>query len=330
MSLAHIDPPQPSGSLLALSSVEQAVALAERICKTNFVPAAYRGKPEETLACILYGHELNLGPMQALNSIDVIQGSVFLSAKLCRAMALSVGGSIEPNDEESSAERAVVNVWRKGWQRPKKVEYTIEMARAYGLTNKDTWKRDPAGMLINRATTRAAHWYFEDVLKGMSTEGEEADWPQAPPADEVASAPVETSSIAAIAEKKMAQLPAAEAPKKASPKAGLFAKNLGVSDETRHKLYEEVTGKQGARYDDLTPEQLQVVAAKAAEYKPRLGETAQYNNANWWVDYLKSKGVKIDDLKERFRILSHRDLTEMDEEKRGAVLAFVANFEEPF
>lgn len=210
MSLAHIEPnpvAQAPAGLLAISTIEQAVGLAERICRTNFVPAAYRGKPEETLACILYGSELGIGPMQSLNSIDIVQGSVFLRAQLVQALARSVGGSIDV--ETAEQDRAVVLAKRPGWKDAKRVEFTWADAQKQGLTGKDPWKKDPAGMLVNRATTRAGRWYFADVLKGMYVEGDDHDAPQTSD-DTVASEPVET--IAALAEKRMGQLPTVAAP----------------------------------------------------------------------------------------------------------------------
>lgn len=213
MSLAQIESsnvpvaPPAGNTLLAISTIEQAVGLAERICKTNFVPAAYRGKPEETLACILYGSELGIGPMQSLNSIDIVQGSVFLRAQLVQALARSVGGAIDV--ETADTERAVVLARRPGWSAPKRVEFTWADAQKQGLTGKDQWKKDPAGMLVNRATTRAGKWYFADVLKGLYVEGEDLD--SIPATDEtVATEPVET--FAELAQQRMAALPTVAAP----------------------------------------------------------------------------------------------------------------------
>lgn len=212
MTIAHVDNlpvpvAPPVGKLLSISTIEQAIGLAERICKTNFVPAAYRGKPEETLACILYGSELGIGPMQSLNSIDIVQGSVFLRAQLVQALARSVGGSIDVDSADD--ERAVVLARRPGWTVARRVEFTFEEARRQGLTGKDPWKKDPAGMLANRATTRAGRWYFADVLKGLYVEGEDLDTAFAGSDDAVAARPVET--IAELAEVRKAQLPSAVA-----------------------------------------------------------------------------------------------------------------------
>ena len=48
--------------------------LASQINGTDFVPKAFRGKPEAVMAALLTGRELGLGPMTALQRIHVIEG----------------------------------------------------------------------------------------------------------------------------------------------------------------------------------------------------------------------------------------------------------------
>src|SRR6185369_13931607 len=68
--------------------------MAERIANTSFVPAAMRGKPDEILACIMYGAEIGVEPMQALNSINVIKGVPSPSSQLLRALILQAGHTL--------------------------------------------------------------------------------------------------------------------------------------------------------------------------------------------------------------------------------------------
>lgn len=46
-----------------------------QLSKTEFVPAALRGKPAAVMGAIFMGAEYGLGPLEALRSIDVIDGS---------------------------------------------------------------------------------------------------------------------------------------------------------------------------------------------------------------------------------------------------------------
>ena len=45
------------------------------ISRTDFVPKELRGNPAAILACVMYGREWGLGPMESLQLIDMIDGS---------------------------------------------------------------------------------------------------------------------------------------------------------------------------------------------------------------------------------------------------------------
>ncbi len=68
-----------------------AVRLADVISDTELVPNPLRGRPDAVVAVVLAGHELGLGPMQSLQTIDLIQGRPSLSPEGMRALVLSRG-----------------------------------------------------------------------------------------------------------------------------------------------------------------------------------------------------------------------------------------------
>ena len=52
-----------STALTAIPSATDLAAvftLSQQLCRTDFVPSAYQGRPEAVLAAILYGRELNI------------------------------------------------------------------------------------------------------------------------------------------------------------------------------------------------------------------------------------------------------------------------------
>ena len=55
-------------------SYEDIDRLAKRLAATNFVPSAFRGKADDCFAAIWMGLEVGLNPLQALQSIAVING----------------------------------------------------------------------------------------------------------------------------------------------------------------------------------------------------------------------------------------------------------------
>ena len=118
-------------------------------------------------ACILYGDEIGVGPMQALASIHVVDGRPFPSAELLRALILAAGHSFRVL--ESTGTRCTVLGLRAG--RPDNEAHTvtwdIEMARAAGLAGKGAWRSYPRALLLARASTDLARMAFPDVVKGL-------------------------------------------------------------------------------------------------------------------------------------------------------------------
>ncbi len=154
-------------------AADAAYLLAERLCSTQFAPAAYRGKPEEATAAIMAGAEVGLSPMAALRAFDNIPGTPAPKAITLRAIVQGQGHEVRI--DESSQDRAVVSGRRKGdsdWQTS-----TWDMARAnlMGLTGKAQWKQQPGAMLIARATAEVCRWIASDAIMGMPYTAEELD-----------------------------------------------------------------------------------------------------------------------------------------------------------
>lgn len=182
------------------------IRLADAISKTEMVPQDLRGRPDAVVAVMMAGYEIGIGPMQALQSINLISGKPSLSAELMRALILQNGHQfiVDANNEA-----ATVQCRRKDWPVDKwsTITYTINDARQAGLVEwfeiwqntqsgkryKQTWnphgdspkpewvdtdraerKRGdnyfsrPRSMLTARATSEAARNTFSDVLAGLS------------------------------------------------------------------------------------------------------------------------------------------------------------------
>lgn len=166
---------------------ESSWKLAQRVNTTPFVPKAMQGKPEHVLACVLYGRELGLGPMQALNSIHVIEGRAAASPELMRALVASAGHRIDIT--ENTNEACTMKGIRVDTQAEATVRWTVEDAKLAGLTHKDNWKRYPRAMLAARCTSELCRLLFPDVIAGLSYTPEEiqsiTDQPTVTPVVEV-------------------------------------------------------------------------------------------------------------------------------------------------
>jgi hypothetical protein len=146
--------------------------LAERISRTAMVPASFRNKPDEVLAVVMYGAELGIGPMQALQQINFIAGKPSAAAEFLRALVMEAGHQfiLAGNEDE-----AVAQCRRKDWNEWRETRFTVSDARRAGLTNGDGWKKYPDQMLAARVTSKACRMWFPDVISGMSYTREEIE-----------------------------------------------------------------------------------------------------------------------------------------------------------
>ena len=157
--------------VIAQPDYESLWKLSQRISNTPFVPTALRGKNEAVLACVLYGAELGLGPMQSLNSIHVIEGRTAMSPELMRAMVARHGHRIDV--VENSATACEVKGMRSDTGSTATVRWTMEDAKLAGLSGKNNWKTYPRAMLLARATSELCRIVFPDVIAGLSYTPEE-------------------------------------------------------------------------------------------------------------------------------------------------------------
>lgn len=157
--------------------------LADRICKTDFVPSAMRNRPEAVLACILTGHEVGIGPMMALSKIHVVDARPTMAAELMRALILRAGHEIWTEDFTQT--RVTVCGKRVGSSHVSQVTWTMDEAKRAGLAGKRNWQQYPRAMLLARATSELARLMFADVIGGISyslEELEDGDLETPPPA----------------------------------------------------------------------------------------------------------------------------------------------------
>lgn len=153
------------------ADLEMTWKLSQRIANTPFVPKGLQGKPESVLACVLYGAELGLGPMQSLNSIHVIEGRTAMSPELMRAMVARHGHRIDVIENSNTA--CEVKGIRADTGSSATVRWTMEDAKMAGLVGKNNWKTYPRAMLLARATSELCRIVFPDVIAGLSYTPEE-------------------------------------------------------------------------------------------------------------------------------------------------------------
>lgn len=142
---------------------------AKVLVASGFLPSSVK-TPEAAMAIILTGRELGIGPMAALNNINVIQGKPTLSPQLMLGM---VNGTNQVEDIriEADVNGATVTVKRKG-RSPYTTTFGPKEAKAMQLDGKDNYRKQPATMYQWRAVAANLRVTFPDVIMGMYTPDE--------------------------------------------------------------------------------------------------------------------------------------------------------------
>lgn len=170
---------------LSLSLVPRSFGECESLAKTlsasSLLPAALKGKVPEVLMTILAGQELGIPPIAALRSIHVIEGKTVLSADIMQAVVLGNGSAkyvkrISASDTESTYETL-----RVGDVEPRRMTWTIEMAKKAGLfPTKTNWACYPRQMLSARCKAELLRDVYADALAGCFTPEESDGWSDQP------------------------------------------------------------------------------------------------------------------------------------------------------
>lgn len=142
------------------------------IASTEVVPKHLRNRPEAMLAVILKGRSLGLDDMQALDSINFIDGKATLSGEAMAALVRSKGHSIQW--DLTPGEKCVAFGKRRDSGDEGSITWTVQMAKDAGLWGRGAWKGYPDTMLTWRAVSQLCRLLFGDVLRGVSYTEEEA------------------------------------------------------------------------------------------------------------------------------------------------------------
>ena len=160
-----------------LAGYEQRLQVAKVLLSSGFLPPAYK-TPEQVLATMLTAHELNIPPMMALRTIDIIQNQPTLSPELMLAL-IRRSGELEDMHIKDDGRTCYVTMKRKGEQvhtesfgmdnadRMMTTEYRNNQRVTIKLSEKHNWRSMPETMRKWRAVGACAKIVFPDVLGGM-------------------------------------------------------------------------------------------------------------------------------------------------------------------
>lgn len=170
----------PIRTVLVPQTFDQLVTFAEMAAQSELMPKDYRGKPANIMIAVQMGSELGLAPMQALNSIAVINGRPGVWGDgligLCRQSPLCE--DIQERIEGEGDARMAVCVAKRRDASPSTGRFSVADAKRAGLFGKaGPWTQYPDRMLQNRARGFALRDAFPDLLRGLKTVEELRDTP---------------------------------------------------------------------------------------------------------------------------------------------------------
>lgn len=173
---------------IAIQSVSDLQSFAAHVVASGLAPAQFK-KAEQVFIAVQLGFEIGLSPMQALNSIAVINGRPTLYGDALPALAWASGvleefrewiGSdadqgAKPKDIDDTTAYCLTR--RKGQTEPRVTKFSVAMAKRAGLWGKSgPWSQYPQRMLQMRARSWNFRDNLADVLKGMAVREEVADF----------------------------------------------------------------------------------------------------------------------------------------------------------
>jgi len=168
-----------SSNQLQPANMGELMQMSDMLSRTEFVPAAFQGKPNDIVAAILTGKEIGLSAMQSLRNIAVINGRASIWGDAMTALVQSspiYGGMNESFNDETMT--ASCTVWRKGGEKRTQSFSQEDATIARLWAKKGPWTQYPKRMLQMRARGFALRDQFADCLAGLVTAEEARDTPK--------------------------------------------------------------------------------------------------------------------------------------------------------
>lgn len=151
-------------------AMEAAHKLATALCNTAMVPAAFRGKPDDATAAILFGAELGLKPQQALQQVFVVHGQPAIYARTMAGL-LKAKGYQFTTVEDTPKTVTVQGTSPRG--ETETATWTITRAKTAGYTSNKKYQTDPQAMLYAKSLSEVCRKLAPDVLLGIRYSAEE-------------------------------------------------------------------------------------------------------------------------------------------------------------
>lgn len=181
-----------AGNWLTATTMEQAIKVAEMLAKSSLVPKAYQGQPANVLVAMAYGESFGMQPLQAMQSVAVVNGMPGLYGDGLLAVCRSCS-SWEWMQEAIDGETAICTAKRRNEPEVTATFSVADAKRAQLWGKAGPWTQYPTRMLAMRARAFALRNLYADVLRGMGSAEELQDIPAEMPAVQVEPARIDNA-----------------------------------------------------------------------------------------------------------------------------------------
>jgi len=164
-------------SLYEENSFNAAMKIAQTLAKSKVVPSALQGKADDVFAVLVMGAEIGIKPMQALNSINVIQGKPTISPQLMMAMVRGkLPSAIIDIKQNAETKSVTVKAARSKDELDAGLYYEsvwdMDRATRMGLALKDNYQKQAKTMASWGASGGGRCMPVSNFIKGPQVTGE--------------------------------------------------------------------------------------------------------------------------------------------------------------
>jgi len=159
---------------IQLSSLDDMARFCRAVANSSLAPKGLQ-TPEQIMIAVQTGLEVGLSPMQAIQSIAVINGRPTIWGDACLALAMGREDFVDCIETAAPDGTATCLIKRRGRAELSR-SFSIEDAKKAGLWGKaGPWQQYPKRMLQMRARSWAIRDAFPDALKGIGIAEEVRD-----------------------------------------------------------------------------------------------------------------------------------------------------------
>ena len=149
-----------------IKATSDKLQLARTLADSSMLPAQYRKAPANLLWAIEYAEAIRVPMMTAVTGIHVIEGKPTASADLIAGLVRRAGHKLRVWGDDREAHAQIIRADDPSFD-GFHVVWTLERAKAAGLSGKSVWRQYPAAMLRSRAITEVARMACSEALHGV-------------------------------------------------------------------------------------------------------------------------------------------------------------------